>query len=52
MAKGDPTVIFSVGLTKTSVGIMALRQGSIPVPEGPVAGYNTLWVDGGPRVFG
>lgn len=46
-------MIFLVALTKRAVALMALRQKvGIPVPQGPVAGYNTLWMDGGPHVFG
>ena len=47
MVKGDPTTIFSVALIKGKVAVMAPRQGAYP--QGPVAGYNTLWV---PVLFG
>ena len=52
MVKADPTIIFLVNLTKISVHNSSKAGVSIPVSQGPVAGYNTLWVDGGPRVFG
>ena len=44
MVKWDPTMIFSLVLTKRAVAVIALRQGGIPVPQNPVAGYNTLRV--------
>ena len=52
MVKGNP-VIFSVAFTERAVAVMGLKQGGgIPVPQGPVADYDTLWVDGSPCVLG
>ena len=44
----NPTEIFLVVLTKRAVAIMALRQGDVPMPQGPVP---AIWLNGGPRVF-
>ena len=52
MIKGDPTVIFLVALTNRAVSVMDVRQGDIPVSQSPIAGYNTLWVNGDPCVLG
>ena len=45
-------MIFSVALTKREVPVMDPRQGGIPIPQRPVAGYNTLWVNSSPHVLG
>ena len=47
MVKWDTTTIFLVALTKRT---MALRQGGNLCAS--VSGYNTLWVDGGPVIWG
>ena len=52
MAKEDTTITFLVASVKRAVAVMALKEGGIPVPHGLVARYNTLWVNGGPFVFG
>ena len=52
MVKGDATMIFLVASPKRSVAIMALKQGGIPAPQGPVAGYNIPCVDDSPPVLG
>lgn len=52
MSKGDPTMIFSAALTTRAVAVMARGEKGISVLQGPVAGHNTLWVDGGLLAFG
>lgn len=55
MAKGRSHNDFLSAVTKKAVAIMAimaLRQESIPMTQGPFASCNTLWINGDPCVLG
>ena len=41
---------FLGGFNQVGSSSNGLMQGGIPTPQGPVAGYNTLWVDGSSHV--
>ena len=43
---------FHSGLNQKSSGCNGTGKRGSPVSQGPVAGYNTLWVDGGPTFWG
>ena len=45
-------MIFLVALARRAVAKVAQDKGGILMPQGPVAGYNTLWVNGAPRILG
>ena len=42
MVKGDPTTIVLGGLNQKGNGCNGSKAGGIPMPQGAVAGYNTL----------